>query len=64
MKFIETAYDARLSKFYADINRELASERRMLRVKIRRWERKVEEFNGQAHIDVLNRFKTRLQAIS
>jgi hypothetical protein len=61
---IQTVRDARLEKYYADLNREAAIERRILRAKIRRWERKVEEFGGQVQIDTLARLKARLDAVT
>jgi hypothetical protein len=63
VKTIKTAYDARKEKFYADLNREAAIERRELRAKVRKWERKVALYGGQAHIDTLTRFKARLAEI-
>jgi hypothetical protein len=61
---IRTVRDSRLEKYYADLNREAAIDRRILRTKIRRWERKVEEFGGEFHINTLARLKARLEAIT
>lgn len=61
MKKIITAYDARRAKIIADEARYAVVERRELLAKIRKWERKVEQYGGEIHIATLAKFRAQLE---
>ena len=63
MRKIVTLNDARQAKAQADAQREYLRQVKHARAKVRRWERKVQQYGGSIHQETLARMRANLAAL-
>ena len=63
MTRIHTLHDARQAKAQADAQREHQRQVKSARAKVRRWERKVQQYGGSVHQETLARMRAVIAAL-